>query len=141
MKRTKLLNAVEVKGIKNIFVFFISVYGLVTFLSISSIILVMLFDYEYVDNHAEAESQQGEQTSEYWTKERMEEAEPQPMPTVSKIDELKELVTGTLPILIILFIIFTTVFTLMIMRKIKLLEIQNKDILNALSNIADRPHD
>ena len=135
------MNTVEVKGIKKIFVFFINVYGLVTFLSISSILLVMIFDYEYVDSHVEAESQQGEQPSEYWTKERMEEAEPQPMPTVSKTDELKKFVTDTLPVLVILFIIFTAVFILMIMRKITLLEKQNKDIVNALSNIADRPHD
>ena len=101
----------------------------------------MIFDYQDMSDHVEIDSQQEEQSSEYWTKERMQEAEPLPMPTVSKTDELKELVTQTLPILIILFIIFTTVFTLMNMRKIKLLEKQNKAILNALSNIADKPND
>ena len=117
--------------------FFTLFFVLVTVLIISSSILIMVFDYQDMGNSVEIKSQQEEQPSEYWTKERMEEAEPQPMPTVSEIDKLKELVRDTLPILIILFIILTAVLTLMNTRKIKLLEKQNKNILNELSNVDD----
>src|SRR5690625_3060107 len=89
------------------------IFGLVTVLIISSLIIIMISGYQDMDNYVEIESQQEEQPSEYWTNKRMEEAEPQPMPTLSKIDKLKEFVRDTLPILIISFIILTAIFALL----------------------------
>ena len=106
---------------------------LVTILSISGLILVMIFDNQDMDNYIEIESQQKKNPSEYWTKERMQEAEPQLMPTESKSDNFKELVRDILPIMIILFIILMAVFNLINIRKINLLEqklIEKSELLN-----------
>lgn len=120
--------------IKRATLFFALSFTLVTVLSISSFIMVMTFDYQDTDNSTEIVSQQAEnQQQEYWTEKRMEEAKPAPMATVSNIDKYKKIVEGSLPMLIILFIIFTFAFTLINMRKVKLLEKQNKEIIELLN--------
>ncbi|MBU5467103.1 hypothetical protein KQI49_09740 [Virgibacillus sp. MSJ-26] len=86
-----------------------------------------------MDTYVETESQQKKNQSEYWTKERMQEAEPQLMPTESKSDNFKEFVRDILPISIILFIILTAVLNLINIRKINLLEkklIEKSKLLN-----------
>ncbi len=137
---TRLFKNLEVTIIKRTSMFFTLFFVLITVLIISSLILIMVFDYQdmdnYMDNYIETESQQaGKPSSEYWTKERMQEAEPQTFPTVNKKDKLKEFISDTLPIQIILFIILTVFLTLINMRKIKLLEKQIENILNESPNI------
>jgi len=118
----RFLVNLEGSNIKRAYMLFISVFVLVTILSISGLILVVLFDNQDMNNYVETESQQKKNQSEYWTKERMQEAEPQLMPTESKSDNFKEFVRDILPISIILFIILTAVLNLINIRKINLLE-------------------
>lgn len=119
------------------------IYVLVTALTISSLILIMISDYQNMDNTVtqyedQIESQQdGKPANEYWTKERMQEAEPEPMPTVSILDILKELIIDGFPVLGILFIILTAFLTLTNVSKIKLIEKQNENILKNISNEND----
>lgn len=56
--------------------------------------------------------------------------EPHPMPNFSNTDHVNEIVTGTLPILMNLFIALTSMFILINVRKIKSFENQNNDMEN-----------
>lgn len=127
-----------VEVIKRTYMFFAVAFVLVTVLTILSIIMVMICNQKDMDGYTEIESQEDMQSSDYWTKERMEDAELLPMPVVSKTEYLKEIVKNSLSILIMLFMIFTSVFILMNIKKIKTLEKQNDELLNKLSNLEDK---
>lgn len=87
----------------------------------------MFVNHQDMDSYVEIESQQDESTNDYWTKKRMQEAEPQSMPTVSTLDKVKALVSNLLPIMIILWICLTTILIIGNKRKIRLLEQQLED--------------
>jgi len=87
----------------------------------------MFIDHQEMDSYEEIESQQDESANDYWTRKRMQEAEPQSMPTVSTIDKVKALVSSMLPIMIILWICLTTILIIRNKKKIKLLEQQLVD--------------
>lgn len=101
-----------------------SIFILVAVFTSVGLIIVMIVDEQEQNTSVEREAEQDESANEYWTKERMQEAEPQSMPTVSTIDKVKALVSNTLPILIILWICLTTILIIVNRRKIKLLEQQ-----------------
>lgn len=135
---TRLFKNLGVKKIKKTSTLLTFIFVLVTVLMISNLILIMVFEHRDMDNYVETESHQADNPSEYWTKERMEEAKPQPIPTIDKTELLKEIVYNSLPILIILFVILIVVLTLRNMRMTEQLERQNKKILNKLSDIDEK---
>jgi len=113
--------------------FFTMLFACITVFTVISLIMGMIFANNEADNVNEIVSQQEEKSGQtYWTEERMQDAEPAPMPPDSNTYLFKAWILNFLPVFIILFILLTFAFTFMNVRKITHLEQQNKEILNRL---------
>lgn len=94
------------------------------------------------DHDSEVITQQAEnQQQEYWTKERMQSAEPQSMPTMNRTETFKKLLIDNFPIWMMLFIICTFTLMFILLKKSSTLEKQYKDVLDQLSDRAYRQKD